>query len=77
MLLLRGFGDEEITALSMNNYFIIKIVNKSFRNLTKIFRGLAYVKWKTTTISLIFKFVYNQISFRNSQAWKTSFLLIF
>ena len=36
MLSLRAFGDE-ITALSMNNYFSIKIPNKSFRNLTEFF----------------------------------------
>ena len=38
MLSLRVFGDQEIKALSMNNYFSIKIANKSFRNL-KNFQG--------------------------------------
>ena len=41
ILSLKGFGDEEITALSMNNYFSIKISNTSFRNLTKFCKGLA------------------------------------
>ena len=41
MLSFRVFEDEEISALSTNNYFSIKISNNSFRNLTKLFKGLA------------------------------------
>ena len=49
MLSLRGFGDEEITTLSMNNYFSIKISNKLYRNLTKF---MPTCNMKTTTVSL-------------------------
>ena len=38
MLSLQCFGDEKITALTMNNYFSIKISNKQFRSLTKFFQ---------------------------------------
>ena len=41
MFSLRVFGYEEILAFSMNNYFLIKILNKSFKNLTNYFKGLA------------------------------------
>ena len=41
MLSLRIFSDEETTALSLNNYFSIKISKKSFKNLTKLFKQLA------------------------------------
>ena len=41
MVKLGVFRDQEIKALSMNNYFSINKANKSFRNLIKFFKGLA------------------------------------
>ena len=42
---IKGFGDKERTALSMNNYFSIKISNESFRNLTKFFKGTSLMPY--------------------------------
>ena len=38
MFSLRVFGYEKIFAFSMNNYFLIKILNKSFKKFNKIFK---------------------------------------
>ena len=65
---IRGFGDEEITTLSMNNYFSIKISNKWFRNLTKFFKGtslILHLIWQTTCMIYCIEF-YSCMKFRVS-----------